>query len=417
MAVEAVADSGQQPAGAGNTGRTDYLSEAISAAVKATESKHEVDPDVAALTVDEKPKTESVKETAGDKRDGEDAAEAKAPDAEAAKDKDAAKPEKAEEAPKFDAPKHWPEADRQAFAGLAPEAQAIIKRLAKDLEGGFTRKSQELSDRAKYADAVRGLIDEPTRQQMAATGVSEVQYFGYLNQLQQFASQRPVEYVKWAMQNLGVTPEHLGIHAPRQQPGEQPDGAAALADLLSDPKVKQLEAELAQFKGAVSPERVQQMVRATLAEHQNAQQRQSLQGAMGAFRSAVDDDGQLLHPHFDQVQIQMGALIDPTPYLVLDQQGRPVGIRNDAPDIVKMPDGPEKMKAAYDMAVWARPDLRQSLVEQEASRRMAAAEKAREAARAKTVTAVKPASGVATTSTKPLSLDEIISQNMSKLGR
>ena len=387
MEVGSGAVSGQDELPLGDAGKVNSISDAVSAAITSTESKAlEVEAPEATAKGDEA----GVEKTAGDKRDGEDAAAAKdtakAKDGEAAKDGDAPKT--------FEAPKHWPEADKQAFAALPPEGQSIVKRLAKDLEGGFTRKSQELGDKARYADAVRGLIDEPTRHQIASSGLNEVQYFAYLDRLQKFAAQDGPGYVKWAMQNLGVSPEQLGI--PAKQPDQAATQASELDALLSDPKVKQLESELAQLKGIASPDKMREVVQAVLSEHMASHQRQSLQGIAASFRNAQSDDGQLLYPHFDTVQRHMGALMDADP------------------ELARMPDSPEKMKAAYEMAVYARPDLRNSFIEAETAKRVAAAEKAREVARAKSITSVKPGNGVPTQAVKSDNLDDIIRASMSQ---
>jgi len=383
MEVETQAGSGQETGNTGAASTPVSLSDAVSAAIRATEDK----------STEKAEAQPSVDKTAGDKPVGEDASPA------SAKEPAKTEPEKAEaeapkaEAPKFEAPKHWPEADRKAFAELPESGQALIKRLAKDLEGGFTRKSQELGDKVRYADTVRGLIDDATRQQMQASGVNEVQYFQYLDSLQKFASRDGPGYVKWAMRNLGVTPEQLGIHAPQQPAGTQQE--QSIADLLVDPEVNKLKAELAALKGQqLTPDAVRQQTQEYLGQIAAQQHRRSLQGAMHQFRMSQDENGQLLYPHFDTVQRQMGALMDTDP------------------ELARMPDGPEKMKAAYDMAVYARPDLRQSFIEAETQKRLAAEEKKREAARAKSITAVKPAVGVATQSVKPQGLREIIAEEM-----
>ena len=155
MDVSSQAGSGPS----GNTGSGMGLSDAISAAVAATTGGNEVqkqDDDVEALL------EPGVQQTAGDQRSTEDA---KAGDAVAEGQKPEDKPQT------FDPPQHWPEADKKAFSALPPDAQSIIKRLAKDLEGGFTRRSQELSDKAKYADAVRTLIDDATRQRAETSAI------------------------------------------------------------------------------------------------------------------------------------------------------------------------------------------------------------------------------------------------------
>jgi hypothetical protein len=84
-----------------------------------------------------------------------------------------------------------------------------------------------------------------------------------------------------------------------------------------------------------------------------------------------------------------------------------------------MPDSPEKMDIAYRMATGKEPldpSIGTSYIESEVSKRLAAAEKARDAARAKAITAVKPSPGVVAQSAKPKSLDDLIRDQMSQRG-
>jgi hypothetical protein len=230
--------------------------------------------------------------------------------------------------------------------------------------------------------------------QIRSSGMNEAQYFAYLNERQQHAARDGPGYVRWAMQNLGVTPEQLGLPtspAPQQQPSPNHE----LEALLADPKVRQLESELAQVKGYLTE---QQQAQLRAQQYHRMQAEQQLHGMASQFRTSINDAGQPQYPHFDQVRTHMGALMDADP------------------DLRQMPDGPEKMAKAYDMAMWARPDLRASLQEQEVSKRVAAAEKSREAARAKAITAVKPSPGVVAQSAKPKSLDDLIRDQMSQRG-
>jgi hypothetical protein len=165
--------------------------------------------------------------------------------------------------------------------------------------------------------------------------------------------------------------------------------------LLADPEVKRLKADLDQVKGILNE---QQQAQLRAQQMYRMQTEQNLHGMASQFRTSINDAGQPQYPHFDQVRTHMGALMDADP------------------DLRQMPDGPEKMAKAYDMAMWARPDLRASLQEQEVSKRVAAAEKAREAARAKAITAVKPSPGVVAQSAKPKSLDDLIRDQMGQRG-
>jgi len=378
----AAADAGSGQSNSGNTGKANSLSDAISAAISA--QRAQTAPEAEAP---ETPQVESVEDVAGEKRDGEDA-RALEPDAKPKEDGEAAKDG---DAPKtFEPPAHWSEEHRKAFAALDAKSQGIVKDLAKSVQAHLTRTTQELGSKAKYAEAVSSLIDDTMRHHLARSGANEIQYFDYLNRLQQWAAQDAPAYVKWVMQNTGVTPEQLGIPAAKQ-PDQAQARNAELDALLSDPKVAELESKYAQLEGKLT-QREQAELRAR--QQYEYQERQGLLGLDNSFRNALDDAGQLRFPHYDRVRPSMGSL------MMSD------------PDLRRMPDGPEKMVAAYDMAVHARPDLRQSFVEAEVARKLAAAEKAREAARARSVTAVKPANGVATSSTKPKSLDDIIREAM-----
>lgn len=374
MEMNAEAVSGQVT---GNTGQaSDPLSSAISAAVKASTDSAGKQDDLEEIL------EPSVEQTAETKRGTEDA--------------DATKPAtdvKTEaEAPKFEPPQHWPEDRRKAFGALPPEHQKLIKELAKDLEGGFTRKSQELGDKARFADAVSGLFDDATKGQLAQAGMTPVQYLQYLHRVQQFASSDRVGYAKWVMQQLGLTPQELGFGADQQGKTEAQD-TSSLEALLSDPKVKLLEDKFSKVEERLSSWEKQ----ALQAEQMRRQQSEAqlLQGIQ-SFRFQQDDNGQLMYPHFDQVHAQMAALME------------------SIPEIRAMQDGHDKMKAAYDAALWARPDLRTTLLETEASKRAAALEKQREAERAKRVTAVKPSTSVATQKAGPKTLDDHIREAMGR---
>jgi hypothetical protein len=388
MALEADGASGPTEGNAAKAGKS--LDEAISAAIGASDEGSSASVQSAP---DDGSNEAPEAEVAGDKPGGE-----KAPKAQEANKLESDKDTGAPEAPKvFEAPKHWPEADRSAFAGLPDDAKGIVAKLARNLEAGFTRKSQELSDKARYADSVRGLFTDQDRQQMAQAGSDEVGVVRYLLGLQRFATTKPLDYVKWAMQNLGVTPDMLGLpqaNQPAPQQGQKSD--EDIEALLRDPKVSALEAELAELKKWRDEELSS---RKQNEQRTFATQVQSIQSAISEFRSAIDDDtGQLKYPHFDTVQRHMGALMDTDP------------------DLVKMPDGPEKLQKAYDMAVWARPDLRQSFIEQEAQKRVMDEQKRANAERAKRATAVKPAVNVASSKPRATSLDDAIETAMSNHG-
>jgi hypothetical protein len=357
-------------------------------------------------------------QNAGDDRGAEDATD---DTPEVADPKAKAAADKASNAKAPEAPKHWDAETRAAFSKLPAEGQATMLKLARNLEGGFTRKSQDLSDKVKFADSVSGLFDAETRAQLKRAGTDESGAIKFLLDTQRFATKEPAKYVAWTMQQLGVTPEMLGLGAQtqsaqakaegaaKQEQGEQNPSDRSVEDLLADPAVKQLRTELSEAKQLLSQQQdmiqritgnlsAREQAEQTWAQSQRQQHRDQLASTIQGFRTELDESGQLAFPHFDRVARQMGALMDTHPALS------------------KLPDGPEKMKLAYEHAVWADPELRVAFVEAEASKKAQAAEKAAAAQRAKRAAAVKPAQGAPSTKVKIGSMDDAINAAFNKLG-
>jgi hypothetical protein len=389
VGVEADAASGQPQAD--NTGKEMSLQDAISAALAASKGDSDEQPETTPEPKAEAKEADaSVEAEAGEGRNSEDARKP-----ETSQDsKDAGEAVKKDDAPAFEAPEHWSEAHRKAFAELDAKAKEIVRDLAKSTQSHLTRRSQELGDKARYADAVRSVIDDSTRNKLALQGANEFQYIQRLHEIQQFSERDPTGFVKWSIQTLGIKPEDL-FPAQSTQPAQPQSAEQDLAALLSDPKVKELETKYVQLERQLAE---QQQREAAYYQQQRALQHQGLQNVVAQFRHALDENGQLRHPHFDSVNPHMGALMTSDPQLA------------------QMPDGPEKMQAAYEMAVWARPDLRQSLLEAETVKRVKAAERAAEVARAKAVTQIKPAPAVAATQVKPTDLSAIVKEQLSARG-
>lgn len=378
------------------------LDDAITAALGGEAEKPAAEPQTAAEPKSPDQAKAKPDTSTGDTHGQEDAK----PQPRPADDKDQTKADAPEASKPLDAPQHWPAERKQAFQGLPDDAKRAMLAMARDLEGGFTRKSQEVGDKVKYADAVRGLFSPEMRQQLAHVGTDEVGFIQYLTRLQQMSARDPVGYIRYAMDSLRVSPEHLFPQSPKtQQPATQQAKSAdeaELDDLLKDPAVKAMEAKLAHLEGWKNEQESREADAARrrdeAARNQYAQHVQSIQNAVSQFRQSLDDNGQLKFPHFDVVSRQMGALMDTDP------------------EIAAMPDGPAKLEAAYDRAVWAIPSLRAQRLDAERATAAADAQKRADAARAKAVTAVKPSSGVPATRSRVSTLDDAITQAFSQAG-
>ena len=233
--------------------------------------------------------------------------------------------------------------------------------------------------------------------------MDEAGYVRYLHSIQNFATAEPARYVQWAMQNLGVTPQSLGLAPIGQQPQSQPQqqqgtGDPRLDELLMDPAVKQLKEEFGRQSTELQKMQAHLQSEAQARREYSVQQERADQAKLMAlwnnFRGSIDDHGQLSHPHADTLMQQMGAIMQTDP------------------DIARMQAGPEQLKAAYDAALWARPALRSSLLEAKEAAAKAAADKAAEAERAKRAASVKRATGAPAQKTKKSGLDGALEASM-----
>ena len=135
----------------------------------------------------------------------------------------------------------------------------------------------------------------------------------------------------------------------------------ALEDEFADPEVKALKQQVAQLTGFIQNQQTQQQ----------SQVEASTQSLIDQFASETDANGNLKHPHFEKVRGVMGTLIS----------------AQNAKDL----------NTAYEMAVYADPELRQEQVKAMAaaqsqdSVKTEAVKKAKKAARSKVRGSATPA--------------------------
>jgi len=210
-----------------------------------------------------------------------------------------------------EAPEDWPEAEKAVFAALPPEAREMVLNQYKNFQAGFTRKSQELSDHARFAEAVRREL-EPFRDELAASGVDEAGAVRELVRLYGMYRKNPKGYARMVAGRMGASASAA------------PGNPAAFLMAALEKRLAPLER---QFR---------------------TQQVEGQRMAREAFAGAKDTEGAPRHPHFEKVQGRMAALI----------QGRVA----------------KDMEDAYAQAVWSDPELREQLVAKEKEKQERAAE-------------------------------------------
>lgn len=176
-------------------------------------------------------------------------------------------------------PEHWSAEDKEAFGKLDSYAREVLLQREKNFTKGLEEKSTALK---RYEDALKPYGH-------LLTGADPVQAIDRLFKAQAYLQSNPVEGIKWLMQSYNVDGSQF---APK--PAEQDRD-----DEFLDPEVKRLRQELKDARD----EQAQK-------ERQAEQRRQQEQFAMiGQFKSAAGDDGQPLHPHFDDLQPIMAGLL------------------------------------------------------------------------------------------------------------
>ncbi len=258
--------------------------------------------------------------------------------------------EETAEAPELEpmaAPNHWPKDFAAKFEALEPPAQHMFMERYKDLEGDYTRKTQEIAKYKKRNEAFDEIM-APFKGDFERAGMDEVGAVRQLLAAHDYLRKDPQNAINWLANQYGVDMAAIG-------------NDPAAEDEFADPQVKQLQQQVAQLTGFIQNQQTQQQ----------SQVQQSTQSLIDQFAAETDANGNPKHPHFDRVRGVMGSLIS----------------SENAKDLA----------TAYEMAVYADPELRQEQVKAMAAAqsqdnvKTEAVKKAKKAARSKVRGSASPA--------------------------
>jgi hypothetical protein len=229
------------------------------------------------------------------------------------------------------APQSWGASAKAKFADLPPEIQQeVIRR-----EGDYNKGLQRNAELANFGRSLAEVIT-PYQAMLAAEGadpitvVSEMMRTAYL--LRNAPAPQKVQLFKQVAQQFGVDLTSLTAEEP-----------------YVDPQIAALQTRQQQLEQYLQQQALQAQQQSQYAQ---AQETSRLTSEIDAF---ADDPA---HPHFEEVRADMAALL---------KAGRAQGLAD-----------------AYEMAIWARSDIRPSLLQQqqadtEAKRKAEAAKRVKEA--------------------------------------
>jgi hypothetical protein len=229
------------------------------------------------------------------------------------------------------APQSWGASAKAKFAELPPEIQQEVHKRERDFSIGLQRNAEL----AQFGRSLAEVIN-PYQAMLAAEGanpitvVDDMMRTAYL--LRTAPPQQKAQLFKQVAQQFGVDLNSLTAEEP-----------------YVDPQIAALQARQQQLEQYLQQQQFQAQQAAQASQAQETTR----------LTSEIDDfAADPAHPHFEEVRADMAALL---------KAGRAQGLAD-----------------AYEMAIWARPDIRPSLLQQqqadmEAKRKAEAAKKAREA--------------------------------------
>jgi hypothetical protein len=282
----------------------------------------------------------------------------------------------------------WSAKDKEILKTLPPEGRELILRRHKEMEGAFTKKTQESAAFRKEYEPVDKIF-EPYRDQMRQSGYTpQTLIQAWANVEDRLMKGDGVAVVAGLINgykiDLGRVAQALGIrprsaaaaanpstNAQDQNGTGQPDPATGGNQIQLPPEIMQTLQTLAtrqtEFERRIAAEDRQRADSARAAQ-QSAVQR--IETELETFKSAQDDKGNPLHPHFEELETEMALLAK-------------------AAIEARLPVPP--LKELYEKAAWANPSTRDAM---HAARDRAQQEKAAAEARAKAAKARKAGSSV-----------------------
>jgi hypothetical protein len=218
-----------------------------------------------------------------------------------------------EEVSATSAPEHWSKEDREMFGKLDEEAQEFLLRRHKQMEGDYTRKTQEHAEAVKVGRLVEEGMDPAVKADLRRIGVDNETYIRQMMQWHHMSMQDPAGFARNIVQQLRLDPAQVFGLKPGEEQEQEP------LDPTSQ-RIAAVEQHLNQEQ--------QQRYQRTVQETQNRVQ---------AFAEEKDEQGNLLRPHFEQVRKVMAQFVRVDPNMPLQE--------------------------AYEAAVFRDPELRTTLMQ------------------------------------------------------
>lgn len=302
-----------------------------------------------------------------------------------------------------DAPPIWPQDRRDWFATLSDADKTRVLDMEKSFNVRFDKTAKEGATHRKSSEAIAELM-KPYEQELRSNGMDHAGGIRTLIQDRERFNQDPAgSFVNFVSQHpqgkeiVGSLLAKLGIQSPQNASGE-PQPAEDNSWMESDPIYQQMKQQNVALQQQI------QSIQSSYGQFQqsfNQREAQSMSEAIQRFSSAADDQGSPLHPHYD-------ALIPTMKQIMMADS-----------EVASIPDwnAEQKLKAAYEKAVYLNPQVRQQVIDAQINQRLAQQQEQASVKRAQQAAPRKPSIGANGNATQgQLTKDEAIWKAMRDTG-
>ncbi len=293
-----------------------------SALESAFESEEKVSEEVSAETVEIESDVGEVEVSSGRERDEKGRFASKVEDSETEVSPEASQESETVEA---QAPWDWNNEAKEEFRKLPKEAQSIILKRSKEWEALRNRQKAELDRQFQENHDIHRVVNSH-RQNWALEGITPSQVLEHYAALHNFIKHDPAGAVRWIASQNGIDLNE----------------AATFQEEEVDPAYQELQQELQELKAW----RQQQE---TFAQQQHFH---STSSDIQSWAEETDPSGRSIRPFFQQVYSDMLPIVD---YMRRAEPSKPNRII---------------LQEAYDRAVWANPQTRQQVLQQQEAKRV-----------------------------------------------
>lgn len=194
-------------------------------------------------------------------------------------------------------PENWDQTRQEAFTGLgSEEARQTYLDTVKSLERGFQKKFDDLATVRKEHETIVDLL-QPFEAQLQASGLDRIGGIRSLVGAQQLLTQNPLQGLTQLLQQYGGINAKTIIQQIAQSYGI--GKAAEDSQAYQDPEILALQTRLDQ----------QELVMQQNETNTQQQRMLEAQNQITLFEKALDNDGNVKHPHFQTVKEKMSQLI------------------------------------------------------------------------------------------------------------